>query len=32
VIQSIPGPWQTSERLPGLNAGDGFFVAIYRSS
>jgi 16S rRNA (cytosine967-C5)-methyltransferase len=30
VIQSIPGPWQTSERLPGLSAGDGFFVAIFR--
>jgi 16S rRNA (cytosine967-C5)-methyltransferase len=28
VIQEIPGPWQTSERLPGLNPGDGFFVAL----
>jgi 16S rRNA (cytosine967-C5)-methyltransferase len=28
VIQEVPGPWQTSERLPGLNAGDGFFVAV----
>jgi 16S rRNA (cytosine967-C5)-methyltransferase len=29
VIQEIPGSWQTSERLPGLQPGDGFFVAIY---
>ena len=28
VIQEIPGAWQTSERLPGLNPGDGFFVAV----
>ncbi len=28
VIQEIPGPWQTRERLPGLNPGDGFFVAV----
>ena len=31
VIQAIPGAWQTTERLPGLNPGDGFFVAIYRT-
>ena len=29
VIQEFPGPWQTSARLPGLNEGDGFFVAVY---
>lgn len=29
VIQEIPGPWQTTERLPGLHPGDGFFVAVY---
>jgi len=29
VIQEIPGPWQTTERLPSLNAGDGFFAAVY---
>jgi 16S rRNA (cytosine967-C5)-methyltransferase len=27
VIAEFPGPWQTTERLPGLNAGDGFFIA-----
>ncbi len=27
VIDEIGGTWQTSERLPGLTAGDGFFVA-----
>ena len=27
VIGEFPGPWQTTERLPGLNAGDGFFIA-----
>jgi 16S rRNA (cytosine967-C5)-methyltransferase len=27
VIQEIPGTWQTSQRLPGLNPGDGFFAA-----
>ena len=27
VIQAIPGAWQTTERLPGLSPGDGFFVA-----
>jgi 16S rRNA (cytosine967-C5)-methyltransferase len=31
VIDEIPGPWQTSQRLPGLNPGDGFFVAVYSS-
>jgi 16S rRNA (cytosine967-C5)-methyltransferase len=29
VIQEFPGPWQTSARLPGLDEGDGFFVAVY---
>jgi 16S rRNA (cytosine967-C5)-methyltransferase len=28
VIQEVGGEWQTSERLPGLNEGDGFFVAV----
>ena len=32
VILEIPGDWQTSERLPGLNAGDGFFAAVYSST
>jgi 16S rRNA (cytosine967-C5)-methyltransferase len=28
VIQEIAGPWQTTERLPGINEGDGFFIAV----
>ena len=28
VIQEIPGDWQATTRLPGLNAGDGFFAAV----
>jgi 16S rRNA (cytosine967-C5)-methyltransferase len=28
VIEEIPGDWQTTMRLPGLNAGDGFFAAV----
>ena len=31
VIQEIPGNWQTSERLPALTPGDGFFIATYGS-
>ncbi len=27
VIEEIPGAWQVSKRLPGLNPGDGFFIA-----
>ena len=27
LIQEIPGAWQTTVRLPGVNAGDGFFAA-----
>jgi 16S rRNA (cytosine967-C5)-methyltransferase len=26
--QEIPGEWQTTERLPGLDPGDGFFAAV----
>lgn len=29
VIQEIGGEWQTTQRLPGVNPGDGFFVAVY---
>jgi len=32
VIQAFPGAWQTTERLPGLNPGDGFFVATFSAS
>ncbi len=28
VVEEIGGAWQTTERLPGLNAGDGFFAAV----
>ena len=28
VIQEVGGEWQTTERLPGINEGDGFFVAV----
>lgn len=30
VIREFPGAWQTTERLPGLNAGDGFFAAVLK--
>jgi 16S rRNA (cytosine967-C5)-methyltransferase len=32
ITQEIPGAWQTSVRLPGLNAGDGFFAAVISSA
>jgi 16S rRNA (cytosine967-C5)-methyltransferase len=28
VIEEIPGAWQATQRLPGIDAGDGFFVAV----
>ena len=28
VIQEIGGDWRTTERLPGIDAGDGFFAAV----
>jgi 16S rRNA (cytosine967-C5)-methyltransferase len=28
VRQEVSGAWATTERLPGLNAGDGFFAAV----
>jgi 16S rRNA (cytosine967-C5)-methyltransferase len=28
VIAQIPGEWQTSRRLPGIDPGDGFFAAV----
>jgi 16S rRNA (cytosine967-C5)-methyltransferase len=31
VIAEIGAGWETSERLPGLNPGDGFFAAVYSS-
>jgi 16S rRNA (cytosine967-C5)-methyltransferase len=32
VIQSVPGRWHVTERLPGRDLGDGFFVAVLTSS
>jgi 16S rRNA (cytosine967-C5)-methyltransferase len=31
VIQAVPGHWQSTERLPGVAPGDGFFVAVLTS-
>jgi 16S rRNA (cytosine967-C5)-methyltransferase len=31
VIEAVPGPWQVTERLPGQDPGDGFFVAVLTS-
>jgi 16S rRNA (cytosine967-C5)-methyltransferase len=31
VIQAVPGAWQMTERLPGIDEGDGFFVAVLTS-
>jgi 16S rRNA (cytosine967-C5)-methyltransferase len=31
VIAAFPGPWQTSRRTPGTDAGDGFFAAVLPS-
>ncbi len=28
ITREFPGAWKTSERLPGLNPGDGFFAAV----
>jgi len=31
VIEEVGGDWQVSERLPGLDEGDGFFIAVIQS-
>jgi len=31
VIAEVPGPWQVTERLPGREEGDGFFIAVLTS-
>jgi 16S rRNA (cytosine967-C5)-methyltransferase len=31
VVQAVPGNWQVTERLPGIDEGDGFFVAVLTS-
>ena len=28
VLEAAGGPWQITERLPGLNQGDGFFIGV----
>ena len=31
VIRAIPGAWEVTERIPGVDPGDGFFVAVLTS-
>lgn len=31
VLEDVPAPWQVSQRLPGREPGDGFFVAVLTS-
>ena len=31
VIEAVPGDWETSQRLPGRDPGDGFFLAVLTS-
>jgi len=31
VLEAVPGAWQVTERLPGRDAGDGFFIAMLPS-
>ena len=31
VIETIPGDWEVSQRLPGQDPGDGFFTAVLTS-
>ena len=32
VIAAVPRPWQLSEKLPGRDPGDGFFIAVLPST
>jgi len=32
VLEAVGGQWQATERLPGLDEGDGFFIAVTQSS
>ena len=32
VIEAFPGVWQVIERLPGIDPGDGFFIAVLNSA
>jgi 16S rRNA C967 or C1407 C5-methylase (RsmB/RsmF family) len=31
VIDAVSGPWQVTQRLPGREEGDGFFIAVLKS-
>ena len=31
VVETVPGDWETSQRLPGGDPGDGFFLAVLTS-
>ena len=31
VLEAVGGRWESTERLPGLNEGDGFFIAVFQS-
>ena len=31
VIETVPGDWEVTQRLPGRDPGDGFFLAVLRS-
>ncbi len=31
VIEAFPGPWHVTERLPGIDEGDGFFIAVLKA-
>jgi 16S rRNA (cytosine967-C5)-methyltransferase len=32
VIAEFPGPWKVVERVPGIDEGDGFFIAVLTSN
>jgi 16S rRNA (cytosine967-C5)-methyltransferase len=32
VLQAVPGSWQVTERVPGREEGDGFFIAVLTSN
>jgi len=32
VTETVPGAWQITERLPSMDPGDGFFIAVLTSN
>jgi 16S rRNA C967 or C1407 C5-methylase (RsmB/RsmF family) len=32
VIKEVPGDWRVTQRLPGRDPGDGFFMAVLSSA